>query len=93
MKLQSWTSWWRWREVVVIVTLRTKFGDVELEHYDMGNVGLRYPTSTLWDGAEALMTIDTGKRPNYDPELGVTHNEVSSSQLYMADILVKESYY
>ena len=69
--------------------LRTKFGDVELEHYDMGNVGLRYPASTLWDGAEALMTIDTGKRPNYDPELGVARSEVSSSQLYLVDILVK----
>lgn len=74
---------------MVIVNLRTKFGDVELEHYDMGNVGLRSPASTFWDGAEALMTIDTGKRPNYDPELGAALKRVSSSERYTADILVK----
>lgn len=65
----------------MIVNLRTKFGDVELEHYDMGNVGLRYPASTFSDGAEALMTIDTGKRPNYDPELGVASKKVLTSEL------------
>lgn len=77
---------------MVIVNLRTKFGDVELEHNDMGNVGLRYPASTFSDGAEALMTIDTGKRPNYDPELGVAPRKTLSRELYMACVLVRDSY-